>query len=506
VTRSKPAAAPRVPGGLFARPGEGAVLLVVAVAVFWQLSWRGFTGMADNGDWSRLIAQVGLAVRPADRGTYAERLTRTLLFRPAAKDWHQYPTSAGPLVRAVVMLDRQLGARTFDLATLGMVYLAIYLVGVYGLLRASRTLPAPGRAVAVLAGALLVSDYAFTAYFHSLYSEPVAILSTLFAIAAGVHYAAGSGNRRRLAALALALGVTALAKAQYAPTAVVVALAVAVCGALAAKRDRRWRSAAAPLLAGLLVTCIAGTGLALQPQRIARSNAWDVTYEQVLPFSSHPRTALSELGLSPALVVYSGRSAYAPRTPLTDPVLRVRSPVYVPTTGALTAYWTRHPLQSAHLLLRGGAGLSEWRPQYLSNTTTPGHGGRRRLLAGASAWSGSVRTLGNAAPGVVALVLLAGLVAPLADLRRSSRHSDRHSTSGTHANGRGMLAVLSVLSVLSLAAVSQFVTVLLGDGTYELVKHLLLFDLLWGATAVGLLTWGAVRLSASCGRRFRADR
>ncbi len=83
---------------------------------------------------------------------------------------------------------------------------------------------------------------------------------------------------------------------------------------LAAKRARRWRLAAAPLLAGLLVTCIAGAELALQPQRFARSNAWDVTYEQVLPFSSHPRTALSELGLSSALVVYSGRSAYAPGT------------------------------------------------------------------------------------------------------------------------------------------------------------------------------------------------
>ncbi len=503
MTRSKPAVAPRVPGGLTARPGEAATLLVVAVVVCWQLLWRGFTGMANNGDWSRMIAQVGLAVRPADQGTYAARLTRSFVFRPTATDWHQYPTSAGPLVRAVVMLDRQLGAGSFDLASLGLVYLVIYLIGAYGLLRVSRALPAPARAAAVCAGGLLVTDYAFTAYFHSLYSEPVAILGTLFAITAGVHYAAGPGNRRWLAALAVALGVTASAKAQYAPTAVVVALAVAASGALAAKRDRRWCSAAAPLLAGLLVTGVAATELALQPQRIARSNAWDVTYDQVLPFSSHPRSALSELGLSPALVVYSGRSAYAPRTPLTDPVLRVRFPVYVPTTGALTAYWARHPLQSAHLLLRGGAGLSEWRPQYISNTTTPGPGGRRRLLAGASAWSGSVRTLGNAAPGVVALVLLAGLVGPLAGLRRSSRRSGRHSTSGTPATGRGMLPVLSVLS---LAAVSQFVTVLLGDGTYELVQHLLLFDLLWGATAVGLLTWGAVRLSASCGRRSRLDR
>jgi len=140
-------------------------------------------------------------------------------------------------------------------------------------------------------------------------------------------------------------------------------------------------------------------------------------------------------------------------------------------------------LQSARLLLRGSAGLSEWRPQYLSNTTTPAPGGRRRLLAGAAAWSGSVRMLGAASPGIVALVLLAGLVAPLVGLRRSSRHS----SGGTQVTRRGMLAALSVLS---LAAVSQFVTVLLGDGAYELVKHLLLFDLLWGATAVGLMTWG----------------
>ena len=86
MTRSKPAAAPRVPGGLFARTGEAATLLVVAVVVCWQLSWRGFTGMANNGDWSRMIAQVGLAVRPADRDIYAARLTRSFVFRPTATD------------------------------------------------------------------------------------------------------------------------------------------------------------------------------------------------------------------------------------------------------------------------------------------------------------------------------------------------------------------------------------------------------------------------------------
>ncbi len=468
-------------------------MLAVAVLLWWQLYGRGFAGLADNGDWPRLMRQVGLAFSPDDRLTYGERLVRFLPHSDAGLDWQSYPTSAGSLVRLVVAADRAVQGRApFDIGVLGFAYAVSFLACLYGLLRSTRRLRPVPRVVAVAFGGLLVTDFAFTAYFHSLYSEPVAIIAVLAAVAAGLRWSTQLGSIRWAAMTCLALLTALTAKAQYAPTGLLIALALAVVAVRALSR-RVWQRGIVTAMVAVLLLGAAAADTTLQPSRLVRYNTWDATYVEILPHTGDPSSALRELGLDTRLAAFSGRNAYQSGTPLHDARLSRQFPMPVPSRERLLVYWTRHPGQLVSLLWRGHSGLREWRPQYLANTTTAPHYPRRTLLSGGTFWSGTVRALGPVATPVVLVVLLTGLVAPLASRRRRALAPDTRGP-------------LSVLSLISLAASSQYAAVLLGDGRYELVKHLLLFDLLWGATAVGLLVWAATSLPDGIGQAASAPR
>lgn len=458
-------------------------MIVAALIVLWQLRGRGFTGMADNGDWPRLVNQVGLRFAPRDQVTFGNHLVRLLFRDAAADDWRQYPTTAAPFVRAVVKADAAVtGSERFDIGVLGLAYLTAFLACVYGLLRVSRPLALVPRVLAVVIGGLLLTDYAFTAYFDSLYSEPAAILATLATIGAGLRWAREPHSLRWMALTCLFLATALAAKAQYVPTGAVVALGILAGGMLALYR-RQWRRGVATALAAVLVLGAGAAELSLQPAKLTRYNTWDETYVELLPHTRNPGAALAELGLDPRLRTFAGLSAYQPRTPLHSAALAVAYPHPLPTRAALLAYWGKHPDETVQLLWRGRMGLREWRPQYIANITTQPRFPKPTLVSGASAWSGTVRALRHVALPLVVVVLLAGLVVPVLALRRQ-----RRAARVQHA--------LILVPALSVAASSQYVVVLLGDGRYELVKHLLLFDLLWASTAVGLAVWAAARIAA----------
>lgn len=462
---------------------ELACVLVVALVVWQQLDGAAFTGLADNGDWPRLMHQVGLGFEPADRVTFGNRLVRLLPRDDQGFDWRQYPTSTALLVRSVAHLDGTLGSRgPFDLAVLGAVYIAVLLGCVYGLLRLSRCLPSAARVTAVVAGGSLITDYAFTAYFHSLYSEPLGVLATLASVGAGLRWARQPSSLRWAALTTMALAVALTTKAQYAPTGALVGLVMLLVG-LRLLRHRSRRRGVTAVIAAALLLGLAIADTTVQPQRLTRYNTWDATYVELLPYTDNKQGALRELGLEPGLAIFSTMNAYRPGTPLHDARLRREFPQPTPDRARLLAYWARHPQQVLALFWRGRDALREWRPQYLANITSAPHYPHPTLLAETAAWSGSVRALGPVTPPLVVVVLLLGLLAPLLGRRQLSPDSP----------SRGPLCILSLLSA---AAASQYAAVLLGDGRYELVKHLLLFDLLWGTTAVGLLVWATSVLSA----------
>jgi len=86
----------------------------------------------------------------------------------------------------------------FDVRALGAIHLALFLLGVWLLLRLSARLGLATRAVIALLLALVFCDVGYAAYFNSLYSEPGSFVFLFLALAAAIGLAKQPASLPRL--------------------------------------------------------------------------------------------------------------------------------------------------------------------------------------------------------------------------------------------------------------------------------------------------------------------
>lgn len=486
---------------------EVVTLVLAAGLILFALDVGGFRGMSENGDYPRVMAQVGLKWGPGAGNSSHRFVVQYYPERRQTKDWHEYPTSLIPILNSAIRIDRTVtGDRRFDLRFLGLIYLGGFLVAAYGLLRATRRLDPWVRIGLAALGLFILTDFAYVGYFHSLFSEPVGALGLLGLIGGGLLWA-GSGRRSPWAMGLLALGGVLLAtsKTQYAPIALLAALLLFVVAARdlfrsrsAGLRSRAWLPSALGLGVALAILVGSAWSVIYAPPSLRVVQLWEVTYLEVLPHAPDKPAAARELGLDPALAAYSGRVAHGSHIPRTDPVFKKRFPVFVPTQGAIFSYYAHHPVQFAGLMWRGRSGLSEMRPPDIGNETIGAPHALPLFTHRRDAWSDAKHDLGGLAIPYTALVLGTSFFGPLtAGLRERRRRRAGQPARYGPADG----GALTILAAVAVAAVSQYVLVLLSDGRWELVKHFYAFHLLTDLSLLGLLAWGGSLLAS----RFRPD-
>ncbi|MDQ1674620.1 MAG: hypothetical protein QOC98_3182 [Frankiaceae bacterium] len=491
-------------------------LVLAAGLVLFALDVGAFRGMSDNGDYGRVMTQVGLRFGPGD-GNSAHRVAVQYYKEwPQTRTWRQYPTSLVPIANAAVAIDDAVtGDRRFDLRFLGLIYLGGFLVALYGLLRATRRLDPYVRVGLAALGLFVLTDFAYIGYFHSLFSEPVGAIGLLGLVGGSLLWAA-SGRRSPWAMALLALGGVLLAtsKTQYAPIALLAALVLFVVSARDLWRRRRADvgtgtgktpttrrrpavvAAASGLVVALAILVGAAWSVVYAPQSLRVIQLWEATYLQVLPHAPDKVAAARELGLDPGLADYSGQQAHGAHPPRLSAAFQKRFPVYVPTQGAIVSYYVHHPVQFAGLMWRGRAALSEMRPPDIANETHGAPHGLPSFTDRRDGWSDLKHDLHGFAIPYTTLVLGTAFVAPaVAGVRERRRRRDGRPERYGPASG----GALTVLATAAVAAAGQYVVVLLSDGQWEQVKHFYAFHLLTDLSLLGLLAWGGSLVA----RRYR---
>lgn len=354
-----------------------------------------------------------------------------------------------------------------------------------GLLSALLVAVLPGGRVLRLAagGALLfvLADSAVAVYLSSLYSEPASLLGAVLLVAACLR----ALREPRLTARRVALvGVCSLplllAKTQNAPLVVVV-VAVLLLGTLRRGVPAAVRAVAVGCAALLVVACAVFVGG--QPTELQQANNYNSVFYGVLAQSADPAGDLRDLGLDPGLARWAGTSFFARPNGLADPLLRTDE--VGPARVAL--FYARHPGTALALVADGARAAMRPRPTVAAGVLPPavpaireeprlgnypagsGHppyavSHRFSLVSAASA------RLAGAGPVLLPTLGVFALLAAAALLRQHRRGRDA-------ALGRTLVVVVAM-------AVLQFAVTLLGDGRYELAKHLFLFDVLASVGAV----------------------
>ena len=176
-----------MPRRLLTRPGLApSAGAAAALSSLLQLLVSPVLGLADNGDYKRILQPLGLAaVVPPGQPPNFQYLW--LHYAPARQIGGSYRATEFELVHVVRRISVMLGfGPNFDVRLVGIAHSLLLGVAVWLIVRAL-----PGslalRALTALLLVISITDTRFTVYLNSFYTEPASLLALLFLIAALLH-------------------------------------------------------------------------------------------------------------------------------------------------------------------------------------------------------------------------------------------------------------------------------------------------------------------------------
>ena len=394
-----------------------AALAVAAAALALQLFVPPVVGLADNGDYERVMGYAGFQHTTSDD---AERYFSFLRTRYAvvSPGWFRggYHSSETLLAFAARGVHRALfRGNVFDLRTLAAVNAVLFLLGIAGIVRACRDL-APA-VQAVVAGLLVFffTDVGYVSLFNSFYSQTASLLFLLLTVAA----AAEAVRRGRLSgAWLLAYFAAALLFVGSKPQERLAAPLLGVYGMLLAGVSWRapWRRAATWLAIAL---CAFSVWYGRHtPYTLRESTMFQVVFGEILGRSANPVEDAAELGLDPEWVRYAGTNGYAPDSPLLRSEFRM---AFLHRVGyrKVMRFYLHHPKRLAGRLERASRDLWTLRPPLGNYERSAGHPPGARTM-GFAVWSSLLERLGGH-PVLWALVfIVANLGFAVAGYRHAS--------------------------------------------------------------------------------------
>lgn len=491
------------------------IAVAVAAAIMVYLLWvPPVIGVADNGDFNRVMGAAGIAYADQQE-SYAAR------YFGFAHQYYKYGGfSTGGYVSTHVLLvtlaggiGRLIDSRLFDIRVLGALYIALALSAIWLIVRyapAFRSRSTTGIAAALLAGILifLFCDIGYIAYYQSLFGEPYALVATMLAVGAAIALSSRAGEAARaltpasapppagsrlagaaapppplatpaprpsawLLGLFVAAGVAlATSKIQNAPLGFLFAwLAWRMSGLRAA--DAGWRRRARTGAGVLALSAV--LMLAVAPDQLRHINLYQSIFYGVLKDSPDVSRDMRELGIPNRYAGLAGTNYFQKDTivPQGDPVLK-QEVLDRLSHRDIAFYYARHPERFVSKLEKAAHSGTAIRPYYLGNYTEAEGGPRGRLSYAFSAWSEwKHEHLPNTLLGFAAWYA-AYYALLLLWWRKSAGRKDRR-----------LLAEL--FGIVGLTGIVAMTVSLMGDGEADLGKHLFMFNVAFDMMAASVL-------------------
>ncbi len=449
---------------------------VIAALIFMQLFFPQAAGLANNGDFGKVIARshfVSADNNGADNFVY---FVKDYRYDPS----FQYEAGLKSTEQQIFWLSSTI-ARLFlggrlDIRLHGFIHLSLICVGLFFGMRAILRLTPQLQIVISIWTVLVLGDIAYTAYINSFYMDAAALAGAILCLGTGADLALRRTSGM-LSLIVFGLGFALLvgSKSQHAP----LAAPLGIFCFLAAKAQA---SAKFRLLSGLMVLAgfaIAGFTLTSVPFDYPAKATFNTIFLKILPMSTDPAADLPSLGLSPDYLQYVGMHAFVAGGPCDDGVwLNAFARRTGPTEVA--AFWVRNPTR----FLRAVHGdivnfLPELRPKNLSNVERSAGLPPGSKLPSWTGWSTVKAYVLERFPALIYFVLGGALLVGCRRWRRPSGVSSPHH--------------LSTAILLVLAAACMELCISAGFDAIETNRHFLLFHLFFDILVLMLIAAGIRR-------------
>lgn len=316
-----------------------AVYLALAAS---QLFMRPVIGLADNGDFPKVLAHLDVCDPDHDRHVL-QYVNPTYVIN-AKCYWDGHLASSETLFARLLKLFAQWSGRTsIHITSAGKAHLAVVLLSWIILLWALHATTPVFRFGMPPLVILIFSDVEYVSYLNSFYMDAASMVFLLLTASLAV-----AALLRPRVWIAIAFGIAgvllALSKTQHVVTAVLF-------GCLAAWFSVRGFRAAWTASAVAILTAAALT-ITLTPPDYEAEPLYSLIFYIVLPSSHDPPSTLTELGLPAADLHLAGTHAYSPGSPITTPAFR-EDFIHQVSYANLAMYYLRHPTVPLRLLGRG---------------------------------------------------------------------------------------------------------------------------------------------------------
>lgn len=304
--------------------------MLAAALIVWQLFVPPALGVADNGDYPKLIGRVCLG---GDHPVF-DYVAFTYVKAPANCWDSGMITSASLPFRITLAAAAPFSRGRYDLRWLGAAWAVLFLAAFAMLQRLAR-----GRPWVPAAALLVFCSATYVPWFNSFYFDTASYVFLCLAIVGVTRLMLCESVRRAdyvIAAAAVLL--FALSKAQH------TALALPLIAAL-------WLDFGRPGFPGRLVRVTATGIIALSalamfvtsPRSYQTVNTWNALFYKALPHAANPADALASIGIDPAMTQYAGKHAFMPDSPMNNPV-KAAELGRVITPSRLVRFYLQHPV------------------------------------------------------------------------------------------------------------------------------------------------------------------
>ena len=443
---------------------------------------RPITGVADNGDFARIMNSTGLhyiSDSSSDKYFgYVNRLYKTSFILPFGGG---YFSTELPIVLLAVFISRTLlNTELFDIRFLAAIYTLIFTGAVFLAVGCIRKRSGFSGAVAALALIFVFCDTGYISYFNSLYGEPVS--SVFLLVLSGSVLFLVSRDKPPVWGLVL-FGISAVifagAKIQNSPAGILAALLLVRVAGL--RKDVLWIKASLLLAASVIVVsalCYFGVS-----DDIKICNKYQTVFYGILKGSDDPERDLGELGIDPSLAVLAGTNYFMQEYPVD-----IRTPEFKEMLSTkvnhfnILAFYLRHPgrlLRKLEYAAGNGFKLNQGFGNFEKYT-----GVEYKQVTGVFNFWGRFKQ--NVLPHTLLFIAVVYLAALLVIIHEYIRN--RGKTARFTAEFTGFIL---------LTGVTQFVLPIIGDGDADLSKHLYLFNVSFDLLAVAGLIYLSAKLAAA---------
>lgn len=432
-------------------------------------------GVADNGDFLRIMRTIGLDyVNPAMDAT--DKYFNYFISVYADKSFGigGYISTELLIGGAAVLLDRLLTWNgTFDIRFLAFLYSALLLWAMYLTMKSGERF---GKTSQWILGVLLVlvfCDGGYISYFNSLYGEPVSFTFLLLTVALALTILSKEKpGKRWLILFFVAAAFFAGAKVQNAPSGLPLALLGIRFASM--RTDRSWRRTA--LWGSVLLVAFSAAIYLLDPKEIKIINQYQTVFYGVLKDSPHPEKDLEELGIKPEFAVLKDTNFFTPDTPIkqNDPILQKEVYDKVDQLDVAWFYLT-HPSRFLDKLEVSSANAYIIKPSYLGNYEKIDNVPPGKLSTGFTWWSEFKKTKLPHSFLWTAIFFLAYFAVLIFKRVKSDTIAGRIR--------------LEMYLIIGLLAMLHFVVPVVGSGEADLAKHLFLYDVCFDIMFVASAVW-----------------